>query len=615
MGNSKSTLLRPFKDRKKIDDDDDNGQGPFYTRQSQPNYQHEGWLSKQTISKKFINTSKWKDRYFIAKHGVLIYYIVNDQQIYSLSNLDKIGILNDKPNLLTNQVIGYEFQLYFKTINHKTKLEIDDDNNDVSQEDDISSNILTFATITKKDLDYIIGIFSGYCGEDIPAIQSSANSPTHSHKIELYYCHKGMWHIYYCIVEHDILKLYKKNQRGMLSLLNAKVEDINKDKHTFTLVAANDNRLNLCAHNKQNFRRWIASLEKEILEASNLQVPHSDLNLKDLEYFGRLHSALEKEDHEIETKRREMSYYNSAASTFATITLPFRKKHFIILSIDGGGIRGILNTIILERIVKKYPHFLDSIDLFTGTSNGGMTAAGLAFGRSPSICRTVTELCSKTIFGETQTYTSINKAKYSNKYLKMLCDEVFKNKRLSDAPKKLVIPALQMKNSIDLAIFHNLDDNYDDQRVDERASDVVMRTIAAPIYFPSFQGFVDGGMFAHDPSTIALTCAMSNLGHPIDNIVMLSLGTGWVDHEYKSDTDYDWGYKQWLPKLPTVLWDSMVLKSQWMCEKLLAERFLRVNPTLDSDIAMDDPNQIAILTEIANNFDIDFIDNFIKTYF
>ena len=166
---------------------------------------------------------------------------------------------------------------------------------------------------------------------------------------------------------------------------------------------------------------------------------------------------------------------------------------------------------------------------------------------------------------------------------------------------------------------------------DELASDIVMRTAAAPTYFPSWQQYVDGyvsfidtfaclvhtylsylfyhrglllgrysGLFAHDPASEALKLAISpfKLNVPPSDIIMLSFGTGKVNHAF-DDPDYDWGYVQWVPKLPALLWDGMIMKSESFCEEMLGDRYHRMNLLLPSEIPMDDPSQIPILCDLA----------------
>ena len=57
---------------------------------------------------------------------------------------------------------------------------------------------------------------------------------------------------------------------------------------------------------------------------------------------------------------------------------------YSILSLDGGGLRGIIQAIILERLEHLHPGFISRIDLFAGTSTGGLVALGLAYGLTPT---------------------------------------------------------------------------------------------------------------------------------------------------------------------------------------------------------------------------------------
>lgn len=52
-------------------------------------------------------------------------------------------------------------------------------------------------------------------------------------------------------------------------------------------------------------------------------------------------------------------------------------SRYVILSLDGGGIRGALTAVLLERLEAEYPGFLGAVDLFAGTSTGGGARARL----------------------------------------------------------------------------------------------------------------------------------------------------------------------------------------------------------------------------------------------
>ncbi|MCX6016221.1 MAG: patatin-like phospholipase family protein, partial [Chloroflexales bacterium] len=58
-------------------------------------------------------------------------------------------------------------------------------------------------------------------------------------------------------------------------------------------------------------------------------------------------------------------------------------RPYRILSFDGGGILGVLTLVIIERIMQDFPDFLAHVDLFAGTSTGGIIALALAKGMHP----------------------------------------------------------------------------------------------------------------------------------------------------------------------------------------------------------------------------------------
>ncbi len=69
----------------------------------------------------------------------------------------------------------------------------------------------------------------------------------------------------------------------------------------------------------------------------------------------------------------------SAANSRHRISRPFR-----ILSVDGGGVKGMFSLRILERLMAKFPRLIDEIDLIAGTSTGGLIGLMLANGYSPT---------------------------------------------------------------------------------------------------------------------------------------------------------------------------------------------------------------------------------------
>lgn len=126
---------------------------------------------------------------------------------------------------------------------------------------------------------------------------------------------------------------------------------------------------------------------------------------------------------------------------------------------------------------------------------------------------------------------------------------------------------------------------------------------------------IDGGLFAHDPASFALTLAMSRLKKSPADISIFSIGTGYVPKTVEGDS-HDWGMMQWLPYLANILWDGMVQKSEAICSELLGERYHRLNTLLEKELPMDEPGAIPVLTRAAYSSDISQAVTWIKkTYY
>ncbi len=85
---------------------------------------------------------------------------------------------------------------------------------------------------------------------------------------------------------------------------------------------------------------------------------------------------------------------------------------------------GLMNCILLNRLLGVFPDLMERVNFWVGTSNGGMLAMAFAFGYTPSLCRTILELAGRRVFSKKESYGAINKAKFSSQALKILCEEV-----------------------------------------------------------------------------------------------------------------------------------------------------------------------------------------------
>jgi patatin-like phospholipase/acyl hydrolase len=244
---------------------------------------------------------------------------------------------------------------------------------------------------------------------------------------------------------------------------------------------------------------------------------------------------------------------------------------FRILCVDGGGVRGAFAAAILEAVEEMFfdgDSLSDYCDLVAGTSTGGLIALSLAFGKRPIDIRIFYQERAKEIFPERCVSYCMSKARqllfapYSQNALKKAVESFLdKGKRLGDASVRLVIPTYNAtKGNVhvfkhllagDEAIVEpqNKNENENErrdykkyawkdyQRLDELpVVSVAAATAAAPTFFPAEYikvhldepeaAFIDGGVWANSPIWPAIAEATGPLGKNLDQISILSVGTG-----------------------------------------------------------------------------------------
>ena len=301
-----------------------------------------------------------------------------------------------------------------------------------------------------------------------------------------------------------------------------------------------------------------------------------------------------------------------------------------VLSIDGGGLRGLITARLLERLSShpKIVGWLDSVDLYVGTSTGGILALGLATGKFPSdICDLYKskgrKIFDDSIWDDIRDLGKTIGADYSNKNLKNELRTLFGKRKLKDVAKKVAIPTFDLDNEAVAGertwkpkIFHNYKGPGSDG--DTLLADVALYTSSAPTYFPSADGYIDGGVYASNPSMVALAQAISKKNQSserasLDDVVLLSLGTG-VSLTYIKGQALDWGYAQWVKPLINVLMDGVAGISDYQAQQLLDKRYHRLQIVFDPSetIPLDAVNKLDRMDEIATTYNIDKTVQWIK---
>lgn len=245
-----------------------------------------------------------------------------------------------------------------------------------------------------------------------------------------------------------------------------------------------------------------------------------------------------------------------------------------VLSLDGGGVRGYLSLKWLQRFIRQWgvagSDLWKYFDVIAGTSIGGITALGYAYGKSPDelepffvdeakrlfTIRTAAELA----LGQCNANTDSNRPSLTQKIIILLGDAVYDRDAFyypacpletggtsnygsnvlqsvlegqfgSDTMQELKTKALIPGYELDTTKYV-LFSNYNDvlfQGQNESLVNVARATSAAPAYLPSWSfnnhTYLDGGVYQNNPAELALTLAKA--AKPTANrSCVLSIGTG-----------------------------------------------------------------------------------------
>uniref|UniRef100_A0A6C0BPQ9 PNPLA domain-containing protein n=1 Tax=viral metagenome TaxID=1070528 RepID=A0A6C0BPQ9_9ZZZZ len=333
---------------------------------------------------------------------------------------------------------------------------------------------------------------------------------------------------------------------------------------------------------------------------------------------------------------------------------------YLILSLDGGGARLLLQWTLLKRILGQYPDFLKEVTVFAGTSAGAILASALASGLENEADEIITYENMRKVFERRATYKisslgGLVKSKYPNRNLRRLLETHLKDATLDQVPRALFIPAFAVNSNhlppvhgagkkesyppgdavseeekqeseqkklaaqfehIGAAgasaslqrrcerwhpvFYHNLIDT-DDRGV--KVVEAVMKSTAAPTYFPLDGNCVDGGVVHNNPSLAMLTHLLA-LGAAPEEIYILSLGTGEMPRELHVCDDASLGLLKWVTCILDMIMDGNQEAISQSVHQILGNRFHRVEPLLSKDIALDDVSEHAEMMRVANEYDL-----------
>lgn len=214
-------------------------------------------------------------------------------------------------------------------------------------------------------------------------------------------------------------------------------------------------------------------------------------------------------------------------------------RPFRILSIDGGGIRGVFPAAVLSELESRFLNggsIANHFDMIAGTSTGGIIALALAHGMTARQALNIYLERGERIFPPVAGLGKVSrvlrwlfKPKHDQAALKEELLQIFGDKVLDDAVTRLVIPSFEGRHGEPFLYKTPHHPDYQKDR-HKKFAHVALHTTAAPSYYPGVEddGYVmiDGGIWANNPVMNALVDALACFDIAREDVRILSLGTG-----------------------------------------------------------------------------------------
>lgn len=297
-----------------------------------------------------------------------------------------------------------------------------------------------------------------------------------------------------------------------------------------------------------------------------------------------------------------------------------KEKPFKILSLDGGGIKGIYTVEVLRHCESELcggAPLASYFDMIAGTSTGGIIALGLARHFPVDDIHAFYKDDGRRIFPPVPkakwrkafhllSHWSV-KPKLAHEELEAALKSRFGDTLLGEAHTRLVIPAFMMPKT-EIAVFKT--DHHSNFKNDHLTPmwQVARSTSAAPTYLKGLEHaesgriFIDGGVWANNPVMVALVDAMTAYELSFDQIDILSIGTGNPPFELKRKAVYG-GLINWREAIKAAMFlttDNATAQAKLL---LGPNRCLRLEPVGESAlIEMDDyDTAFALLPAVAKS--------------
>ncbi len=269
-----------------------------------------------------------------------------------------------------------------------------------------------------------------------------------------------------------------------------------------------------------------------------------------------------------------------------------------VLSIDGGGIRGLIPALVLAEIERRTGRrTAELFDLVAGTSTGGILACGLTRrgedGRPAFSAEELSELYlqqgpkifHRSLLKRVTSLEGIADERYDDAGLNAALEQYFGAARLRDSLADVFVTAYEIHDRF--AFFFRSSRARNDPSHDFALTEVARATSAAPTYFEPIEvtdaagartyPLIDGGVFAVNPAMCAYAEAVAG-GRQVE--VLASLGTGSHTRAYEFDDVRSWGLIGWARPVLEMVFDGVADTVDFELATLAGPRYVRLQVEL-----------------------------------
>lgn len=296
-----------------------------------------------------------------------------------------------------------------------------------------------------------------------------------------------------------------------------------------------------------------------------------------------------------------------------------------VLSIDGGGIRGILPGMLVSALEKKIQlktgdenaRVADYFDLFAGTSTGGILTLGYLCpdeqdpGKSKFTADEVVdiyldegdEIFSVPLMKRIRSLNGTLDEKYPATELEAALEAKFGNVMLSQLRKPCLVSSYDIRRR--RPTFFKQHKAAEDNARNFKIRDVARATSAAPTYFEPARilsdtgtryPLVDGGVIANDPALCAYAEARTLESVGARDMLLVSIGCAPGDNlkRYTYDEAKDWGLAGWVKPIVDITFEGGPQISEYVLNEIFnsvdaSHNYHRILPNLlDASPEMDD---------------------------